>query len=458
MLSNVTMARQVPMGKTLAPARAEQPNGPTPSSLQVKRRKHHSLMGQVRDPRRLRAAYEAVRKNHGAPGVDGVTVEAFGENLEANLETLAAELRARTYRPQSVRRVWIDKPAGGQRPLGIPTVRDRVVQQAVLQVLEPIFEAEFSPHSHGFRPGRSTVTALRELYVQVRDGHVHIVDVDVEKCFDEIPHEPLIDAVAERVADGSVLRLIRRFLEALVQDGWRLVRPTAGTPQGGVLSPLLANIYLAKLDRALDAAGVGYVRYADDVRLVSRTAAGARKALTRTAEVLNQLGLRLSERKTKLVTLVEGVDFLGYRLVRRNGHLNVWISPKALERFREEVRRLTRRTVGRSLHEVVRRLDRYVRGWGEYFKRAQLSGVFYKHDRWILRRLRAYKAKRWRNGLWRRYSDKYFWFQLGLARLYGLRRQFIRELAARHVAGTRPVERSAGNPHATFVRGTEAPC
>src|SRR5207245_2653542 len=269
-------------------------------------------MGQVLDLRRLRAAYEAVRSNRGAPGVDGVTVEACGEQLEANLAVLVVELRAKTYRRQPVRRVLIPKPDGNQRPLGIPAVRDRVVQQAVLQVLEPIFEAEFSPHSHGFRPGRGTVTALRELYVQVRDGHVHIVDVDVEKCFDEIPHEPLIDAVAERVADGSVLRLIRLFLGALIQDGCRLVR--------------------------------------------------------------------------------------------RNGHLNVWISPKALGRFRDEVRRVTRRTAGRSLHEVVRRLDRYVRGWGEYFKRAQLSGVFYKHDRWITRRLRAYKAKRWRNGLWRRYS------------------------------------------------------
>ena len=209
------------MGKTPVPARGGQPNEPTPSSLQAKRRKHHSLMGQVLDLRRLRAAYEAVRRNHGAPGVDGITVEAFGENLEANLVALATELRARTYQPHPVRRVWIDKPAGGQRPLGIPTVRDRVVQQAVLQVLEPIFEVEFSPHSHGFRPGRGTVTALRDQYVQVRDGHVHIVDVDVEKCFDEIPHEPLIDAVAERVADGSVLRLIRLFLEAMVQDGWR---------------------------------------------------------------------------------------------------------------------------------------------------------------------------------------------------------------------------------------------
>src|SRR5204862_140105 len=190
-----------------------------------------------------------------------------------------------------VRRVLIRKPGGGQRPLGIPAVRDRVVQQAVLQVLEPIFEAQFSPHSHGFRPGRSTFSALRELYSQVRGGHVHIVDVDIEKFFDEIPHEPLLDAVAERVADGS-----------------ELVRPRAGTPQGGVVSPLLANIYLARLDRVLEAEGVSFVRYADDVRLTSRTEAGARHALKRTGEVLGDLGLRLSERKTELVTLSQGVD------------------------------------------------------------------------------------------------------------------------------------------------------
>jgi RNA-directed DNA polymerase len=194
-----------------------------------------------------------------------------------------------------------------------------VVQQAVLDVLEPIFEADFSPHSHGFRPGRDTFSALRELYGHVRMGHIHLVDVDIAKFFDTIPHEPLVDAVAERVADGSVLRLIRLFLEALIQDGYRLVRPRAGTPQGGVISPLLANIYLARLDRTLDAEGVTYVRYADDVRLASRTPAGARQALTRTAEVLEGLGLRVNPQKTKLVSIAQGVDFLGYRLIRVKG-------------------------------------------------------------------------------------------------------------------------------------------
>ena len=444
------------MGQTPVPAREGQPSGQAPRSPDEKRGKFHSLMGQVLDLRRLRAAYGAVPSNRGEPGVDGVTVEAFGEQLEANLAALVDELRAKTYRPQPVRRVWIPKPDGGQRPLGIPAVRDRVVQQVVVQVLEPIFEADFSSHSHGFRPGRSTFSALRELYGQVRAGHVHIVDVDIEKFFDEIPHEPLIEAVAQRVADGSVLRLVRLFLEALIQDGYRLVRPRAGTPQGGVVSPLLANIYLARLDRVLEAEGVSFVRYADDVRLSSRMPSGARQALTRIGEVLQGLGLRLSERKTKLVTAYQGVDFLGYRLVVQKGHLNVYISPKARERFREEVRRLTRRTAGKSLRALVFRLDRYLRGWGEYFKRAQVAGVFDRYDRWILRRLRAFVAKRWRNGLWRRYSDRYFWLHLGLTRLYQLRRDFLRELEARRRAGNRPVERSAGDPHATFVRGTEA--
>jgi RNA-directed DNA polymerase len=444
------------VGKTPAPAREDQQSGAARGSPNEKREKVHSLMGQVLDLRRLRAAYEAVRSNRGEPGVDGVTVEAFGEHLEANLAALVVELRAKTYRPRPVRRVWIPKPDGDQRPLGIPAVRDRVVQQAVRQVLEPIFEADFSPHSHGFRPGRGAFSALRELYGQVREGHVWIVDVDIEKFFDEIPHEPLIEAVAARVADGSVLRLVRLFLEALIQDGYRLVRPRAGTPQGGVISPLLANIYLARLDRVLEAEGVRFVRYADDVRLSSRTEAGAQQALRRTGEILQELGLRLSARKTKLVTLSQGVDFLGYRLVVRKGHLNVWINPKAVERFREEVRRLTRRTAGKSLRAMVFRLNRYVRGWGEYFKRAEASGVFDRLDSWITRRLRAYMAKRWRNGLWRRYPDRYFWLQLGLTRLYHLRRAFIRELEVRRRAGNRPVERSAGNPHATFVRGTEA--
>jgi Group II intron, maturase-specific domain len=192
------------------------------------------------------------------------------------------------------------------------------------------------------------------------------------------------------------------------------------------------------------------------LRLTSRTPAGARQALKRTGEVLAELGLRLSQRKTKLVTLYQGVDFLGYRLVSLKGHLNVYISPKALVRFRAEVRRLTRRTAGKSLRAVVSRLDRYVRGWGEYFKRAQASGVLDRHDCWITRRLRSFMAKRWRNGLWRRYPDEYFWVHLGLTRLYHLRRDFIRELEARRRAGNRSVERSARNSHATFVRGTEA--
>lgn len=396
-----------------------------------KRRKFHSLMGQVLELRGLKAAYEEVRANHGAAGVDGVSVEEFGERLEENLLELISQLRARTYRPLPVKRVLIPKPDGGQRPLGIPAVRDRVVQQAVFGVLEPIFEADFSPHSHGFRPGRSCFSALRELYGQIRAGHLYIVDVDIEKFFDTLAHEPLIDAVAEKVADGSVLRLIRLFLEALIQEGYRLVRPKVGTPQGGVISPLLANIYLAKLDRVLEAEGVAFVRYADDVRLASRTPTGARRALERTEEVLSELGLRVNRKKTRLVSIHQGVDFLGYRLIAIKGHLNAYINPKVLERFRDEVRRITRRTAGVSFSTMVDRLNKYLRGWGEYFKRAQASGVLDRLDQWIARRGRAYRAKRWRNTYWRRYPDQYLYGKLGLVRLYALRRDFHREFTAR---------------------------
>lgn len=388
-------------------------------------------MGQVLEPRRLGAAYEEVRANHGAAGVDGVSVEEFGERLEENLCELISELRARTYRPLPVKRVLIPKPDGSQRPLGIPAVRDRVVQQAVLGVLEPIFEAGFSSHSHGFRQGRSCFSALRELYVEVRAGGLYIVDVDIEKFFDTIPHEPLMDAVAEKVADGSILRLIRLFLEALIQDGYRVMRPKAGTPQGGVVSPLLANIYLGQLDRVLEAEGVAFVRYADDVRLLSRTPAGARKALQRTTEVLEGLRLRLNPKKTRLVSIHQGVDFLGYRLIAVKGHLNVYISAKVLDRFRDRVRELTRRTAGMSFPAMVGRLNEYLRGWGEYFKRAQASGVLDRLDQWVARRVRAYRAKRWRNIYWRRYPDQYLYGQLGLVRLYALRRDFHREFMAR---------------------------
>ena len=396
-----------------------------------KRRKFHSLMGQVLELRRLRAAYAEVRANQGAAGVDGVSVEEFGERLEENLVQLTSQLRARTYRPLPVKRVLIPKPDGGQRPLGIPAVRDRVVQQAVFGVLEPIFEADFSPHSHGFRPGRSCFSGLRELYGQIRAGHLYIVDVDIERFFDTLAHEPLIDAVAEKVADGSVLGLIRLFLEALIQEGYRLVRPKAGTPQGGVISPLLANIYLAKLDRVLETEGVSFVRYADDVRLLSRTSAGARKGLKRTEEVLLELGLRVNPNKTRLVSIHQGVDFLGYRLIAIKGHLNAYINPKVLERFRDEVRRITRRTAGVSFPAMVDRLNKYLRGWGEYFKRAQVSGVLDRLDQWVARRVRAYRAKRWRNTYWRRYPDQYLYGKLGLVRLYALRRDFHREFTAR---------------------------
>jgi group II intron reverse transcriptase/maturase len=255
----------------------------------------------------LRNASAAVRANRGEPGVDGVTVDAFGDTLEAHRATLLTARRAKPDRPRPGRRVWSPTPEGRPRPLGIPAVRDRVVQQAVLQVLEPIFEAACSPHRHGFRPARGPVTALRDLDEQVRDGPIDCVDVDIEPCFDDIPHEPLIDAVADRVADRSVRRLVRLFLATWIQDGARLGRPRAGTPQDGVISPLLANGSLAKLDRVVEAEGVRGVREADDRRLCRRHPRDAQRALGRPTAVVAALGRRRKQRKTKRVTIPQGV-------------------------------------------------------------------------------------------------------------------------------------------------------
>jgi hypothetical protein len=336
-----------------------------------------------------------------------------------------------------------------------------VGQQAVLQVWEPIFEAACSPHSHGVRPARGPVTALRDLDEQVRDGPIDCVDVDSAPCFDDIPPEPLLDAGADRVADGSVRRLVRLVLATWIQAGARLGRPRAGTPQGGVSSPLWAHGSLAKLDRVVEAEGVRFVREADDRRLCRRHPRDARRALGRPTAVLAALGLRLNQRKTKRVTIYQGVDFLGYRLIQRRGHLHGSLDPQGVPRFRDEVRRLTRRTAGLSLRTLVSRLDRSVRGWGAYWKRAQAAGIFDRLERWITRRLRAYLAKRGRNQLWRREPDPFCWDHLRLTRLDALRRDFLRPLGVRPRAGNRSGERRAGKPPATFVRGTEpsgCPC
>lgn len=388
------------------------------------KKKFHSLYGQLMERSRLRSAFERVKRNGGAPGSDGVTIEAFEANLETELAELIGELKRKEYKPRPIRRVEIPKKSGGVRKLGIPSVRDRVVQENLRDILEKIFEPTFSEHSHGFRPGRGCFTALREFFQQVREGGICIVDVDIEKCFDTIPHEPLIDAVAEEVADGSVLNLIRIILTAPIRDGYRIVRPRAGTAQGSPVSPLLANIYLARIDRELEASGVKYCRYADDMRATAKSMKEARDIKERIDKGLKAIGLRLSPTKTRLTYIDQGVDFLGYRLTRFKGKLYAVIPKHAVKAFQERVRELTRRNSHLKKEERVDMLVRYVRGWGGYYKRAKQPTLLYHLDRWIYRRLTAMYAGRWRSWMFVKYPIRYF-RELGLPSLFRMHMEHL---------------------------------
>jgi group II intron reverse transcriptase/maturase len=352
-----------------------------------------------------------------------VTIEEFEARAHEELERLERELRDGSYEPLPVRRVMIPKPDGSERPLGIPSVRDRVAGQAALNVLGPLYEEKFSDASHGYREGRGDATALHQVCVNLREGYVHVVDLDIEKYFDSIPHEPLLDAVAEDVADGTLLRFLRKMLKAPVQDGARRYRPERGTPQGGVLSPWLANVYLHKLDVAFPDLDVRVVRYADDALLMARRADMAGKALERAKEVIEGvLGLRVHPRKTRIVTLRQGIPYLGFELKRgRDGRLVAWVREKAVERCRERIRELTRRSRPVSMGTLLRQLSEYLRGWGNYFTRATNWVLFRKLDKWVARRVWAFSAKRWRSYAWRRYPFQRLYGELGVVSLLDMR-------------------------------------
>ena len=389
-----------------------------------KKKKFHNLYGQLLERPRLRSAFQRVKSNRGSPGSDGVTVEIFEADLENLITQLINELRKKEYQPQPIRRVEIPKRNGGKRQLGIPSVRDRVVQENLRDILEKIFDQTFSEHSHGFRPKRSQFSALRDLWTQIRKGRVTIVDVDIEKCFDTIPYQALIDEVAKEVADGSVLHLIEIFLTAPIKDGYRYVWPRQGTPQGSPMSPLLANIYLAKLDRHLKQEGVNFVRYADDIRAGAGKMWKAKEIKEEIDKGLKKIGLRMNPSKTKLVTIDRGVNFLGFRLNRFKGKLYALIPRDRVRTFRERVRGLTRRNSHLTATERLKQLAEYVAGWGEYYKRAQQPKLFYNLDRWIYRRVIAMRAGRWRTKLFRKYPIRYFRKQ-GLVSLFRLHQEYF---------------------------------
>lgn len=355
-----------------------------------------SLIDKVWSERTLREAATRVIANGGAAGVDHVGVEQLEHVLESHLARLASDLKGGTYRPRAVRRVNIPKPGSREtRPLGIPTVRDRVVQGAVRLVMEPIFEKEFAQHSYGFRPRRGCKDALRRVDHLLKTGYVHVVDIDLKSYFDTIPHGPLMKRVRERIADGRLLDLIEAFLKAGVMDGLKEWTPESGAPQGAVLSPLLSNIYLNPLDHEMAEGGWEMVRYADDFVILCRSDDEAQRALEKVKAWTAPAGLTAHPTKTRIVDVrIEGFDFLGYHFETvKDGSIRRWPRTKSLTKLKDTIRAKTRRTDGRSLESIVKDVNRSLRGWFEYFRHSY-KNTFPRLDTWIRMRLRSILRKR----------------------------------------------------------------
>lgn len=358
----------------------------------VKGGKWFSLIDKVYAPANLSQAYTRVAANGGAAGVDHQTVQMYERQLKANQEKLATQLKDGSYHPQAVRRVWIDKPGGKEkRPLGIPTVRDRVAQTALRNVLEPIFERDFAEQSYGFRPQHSTKQALRRVEALLQAGYTQVVDADLKNYFDTIPQQTLLERVAEKVSDGRVINLLAAYLEQGVMEGLASWRPETGTPQGAVISPLLSNIYLDPLDHLLATARIEMVRYADDFVILCRTEAEAQQALARVQAWTVSNGLSLHPEKTRIVDATKhgGFDFLGYHFER--GYK--WPRAKSVKKLRATIRRKTRRTNGQALSTIIEDVNRTLRGWFEYFKHSHKT-EFTRQDSWLRMRLRSILRKR----------------------------------------------------------------
>jgi RNA-directed DNA polymerase len=343
------------------------------------------LFDKVYAERNLLASLQQVARNDGAAGVDHVTVSEFERRLPESVQMLSDRLRAGTYEPQAIRRVHIPKPGTREtRPLGIPTVRDRVAQTAIVNVIEPIFERDFAEQSYGFRPNRSCRDALRRVDALLKAGYTHVVDADLKGYFDTIPHDRLMDRLREKIADGSVLRLIEQFLRAKIMDGMETWTPVRGAP------PLLSNVYLDPLDHQMADGGFEMVRYADDFVVLCRTREDAERALERVRTWVTENGLRLHPTKTRIVdACTDGFEFLGYHF---HGDKH-WVRRKSIGNLKAVIRQKTKRSSGRSLRRIITDVNRTLRGWFAYFKHSRRF-VFDPLDRFIRQRLRAILRKR----------------------------------------------------------------
>jgi RNA-directed DNA polymerase len=356
------------------------------------------LLAQALASANMVKAWRRVKANRGSAGVDGRTIAETTAYLKTHWPRIREALLDGSYRPAPVRRVQIPKPGGGVRELGIPTVTDRLIQQALLQVLQPIMDPTFSEHSYGFRPGRRAHDAVLDAQRYVQDGYRVVVDVDLEKFFDRVNHDILMERLSRRIDDKAVLRLIRRYLVAGIMDGGVVMERYEGTPQGGPLSPLLANVLLDEVDRELERRGHLFVRYADDCNVYVRSRRAGERVLKGLRKLYDRLHLKVNDAKTA-VAPASNRKFLGYAFwYGPGGQVKCKVADKAKETFKQRIRQLTRRSGGRSLPEIAERLRTYMPGWKAYFQLAQTPKVFRELDEWIRHRLRAVQLKHWRRG------------------------------------------------------------
>lgn len=400
-------------------------------------KKVHSLIDKVYRQENMLTAWERVKENGGSGGVDRQSVAGFEAQHGEQLGRMREELRDDLYQPQPVRQVPIPKAGkpGEYRMLGIPTVYDRVCQQALLQRLEPIFEPVFDDANYGYRRGRSTKDALAKVWREITGGREWIVDADLKDFFGSVDHEKLLTLVAQRVSDGRVLRLLRSMLTAGSYGQGRLFPTERGTPQGGVISPLLSNILLTPFDQEMRRKGYQLTRYADDWVITCKSAGEARAAITAARKVLQALGVELHPQKTRIVHVALGFEFLGYKIKRgkqlrlppgkiksqiHSGGLYAYPKEKSIRRFMDQVRQRTRRRIPLRTYELIEELNPLLRGWGEYYKKAHVRRLFHRLDGWIVRRIRSHRFKRWRNGGWRQLPETKLYGEYGLVNLISL--------------------------------------
>ena len=356
------------------------------------------LLGQALTRENMVRAWKRVRANKGGAGVDGRSVQDTGEYLKTAWPDIRQRLLDGNYKPEPVRRVSIPKPGGGSRELGIPTVVDRLIQQALLQVLQPQLDPTFSAHSYGFRPERSAQQAVQAAQAHAQAGYGVVVDVDLERFFDRVNHDILMDRLAKRIADKHVLRLIRRYLQAGILEHGIPIARDEGTPQGGPLSPLLANVLLDEVDRELERRGHRFVRYADDCNVYVRSHRAGARVLQALRGCYAKLRLRVNEAKTAVADAWKR-KFLGYALLRRSdGWVRLGVAAQSLQRLRARVRDLTRVTVGRSLEQVAQDLRKLIPGWCAYYSLIQTPSVFTRLNGWLRTRLRVLRLRQWRRG------------------------------------------------------------